>query len=110
QAGLGHLAVLDLVGGSLRPIDTPFTEFGSVRAAGNRIVFRAGAPAHTTSIVSLDLASGKLVILKKSTEILEDEKLARCISKVESVEFPTTGGKTAFGLFYPPFNPDYAPP
>jgi len=23
------------------------------------------------------------------------------------VEFPTTGGKTAFGLFYPPHNPDY---
>jgi hypothetical protein len=25
------------------------------------------------------------------------------------VEFPTTGGETAFGLFYPPRNPDYAP-
>jgi dipeptidyl aminopeptidase/acylaminoacyl peptidase len=26
------------------------------------------------------------------------------------VEFPTTGGNTAFGLFYPPHNPDYAAP
>ena len=25
------------------------------------------------------------------------------------MEFPTTGGNTAFGLFYPPCNPDYAP-
>ena len=25
------------------------------------------------------------------------------------MEFPTTGGETAFGLFYPPRNPDYAP-
>jgi dipeptidyl aminopeptidase/acylaminoacyl peptidase len=26
------------------------------------------------------------------------------------VEFPTTGAKTAFGLFYPPHNPDHAAP
>ena len=34
QAGLGRLAVLDLTDGALRPLDTPFTEFGSVRAEG----------------------------------------------------------------------------
>src|SRR5262249_57568448 len=32
------------------------------------------------------------------------------LTRVESVEFPTTGGETAFGLFYSPRNPDYAPP
>ena len=45
EGGLGHLAVLDLASGALTPIDTPFTEFGSVRAEGDRVVFRAGAPA-----------------------------------------------------------------
>jgi hypothetical protein len=35
-------------------------------------------------------------------------RIANYIAKVEPVEFPTTGGKTAFGLFYPPRNPDYA--
>jgi dipeptidyl aminopeptidase/acylaminoacyl peptidase len=110
QAGLGRLAVLDLAGGALRPIDTPFTEFGSVRAEGARVVFRAGAPDHPAGIVSLDLGSGQHTVLTKATEILEraDLHLADYLTKVEIVEFPTTDGETAFGLFYPPRNPDYA--
>ena len=51
QAGSGRLAVLDLPRERLRALDTPFTEFGSVRADGDRVVFRAGAPDHPASIV-----------------------------------------------------------
>ena len=49
-------------------------------------------------------------VLKKATDILDraDLHLADYLTKVESVEFPTTDGETAFGLFYPPRNPDYA--
>ena len=35
---------------------------------------------------------------------------ARYLTRVESVEFPTEGNKTAFGLYYPAFNPDYRAP
>ena len=112
QAGLGRLAVLDLPRGALRALDTPFTEFGSVRADGDRVVFRAGAPGHPASIVMLDLGSGRHTVLKQGTDILErvDLHLADYLTKAESVEFPTTDGETAFGLFYPPHNPDYAGP
>ena len=112
QAGLGHLAVLDLPRGALRALDTPFTEFGSVRADGDRVVFRAGAPDHPASIVTLDLGSGRHTVLKQGTGILDrvDLHLADYLTKAESVEFPTTDGETAFGLFYPPHNPDYAGP
>ena len=110
QAGLGRLAVLDLTRGTLTAVDTPFTEFGSVRAEGDRVVFRAGAPDHPASIVSFDLGSGRHAVLKKATDILDraDLHLADYLTKAESVEFPTTDGETAFGLFYPPHNPDYA--
>ena len=112
QAGLGRLAVLDLPRGALRALDTPFTEFGSVRADGDRVVFRAGAPGHPASIVMLDLGSGRHTVLKQGTDILErvDLHLADYLTKAESVEFPTTDEETAFGLFYPPHNPDYAGP
>ena len=112
QAGLGRLAVLDLPRGALRALDTPFTEFGSVRADGDRVVFRAGAPDHPASIVMLDLGSGRHTVLKQGTDILDraDLHLADYLTKAESVEFPTTDGETAFGLFYPPHNPDYAGP
>jgi dipeptidyl aminopeptidase/acylaminoacyl peptidase len=111
KAGLGRLAELDLATGGLTPIETPFTEFGSVRADGERVVLRAGAPDHPASIVALDLASGRHSVLKKSTDILDraQPRIADYLTKVESVEFPTTGGRTAFGLFYPPHNPDYVP-
>jgi dipeptidyl aminopeptidase/acylaminoacyl peptidase len=111
KAGLGRLAVLDLTRETLTPLDTPFTEFGSLRAAGDRVVFRAGAPNHPASIVALDLGSGRHAVLKRATDILDrgSLRIADYLTKVESVEFPTTGGNTAFGLFYPPHNPDYAP-
>src|ERR1700704_6426040 len=37
KGGLGHLATLDLASGSLLPIETDFTEFGSIRASGDRV-------------------------------------------------------------------------
>jgi dipeptidyl aminopeptidase/acylaminoacyl peptidase len=112
QGGLGFIAVLDLANDTLTPVATPFTEFGSVRAAGDRAVFRAGAPDHPASIVALDLASGRHSVLKKATDILDrtDLHLGDYLTRVESVEFPTTGGETAFGLFYSPRNPDSTPP
>ena len=108
-AGLGQLATLDLTTGTLQAIETSFTEFGSVRADGNHVVFRAGAPDRPTSIVTLDLQSGQHRILKQATNLLDraELRLARYLTTVEPVEFPTTSGKTAFGLFYPPHNPDY---
>jgi dipeptidyl aminopeptidase/acylaminoacyl peptidase len=110
KGGRGHLATLDITTKLLRPIELPFSEFGSVRAAGNRVAFRAAAPNLPSSIVALDLNSGAHRVLKKSTDILDQSDLgiSGYITTVKPVEFPTSGGKTAFGLFYPPHNPDYA--
>jgi dipeptidyl aminopeptidase/acylaminoacyl peptidase len=48
-------------------------------------------------------------LIKQATDLLDrpDLGIANYLTKVEAVEFPTTGEKTAFGLFYPPRNPDY---
>jgi len=110
--GLGRLAVLDLKDKELRPLETPFTEFSFVRADGNGAVCRAGAPNHPASIVVLDLTSGEYRILKKETDLLDHSELpiADYLSTVKSIEFSTTNGNSAYGLFYPPHNPDYAGP
>jgi dienelactone hydrolase len=110
KAGLGRLALLDVARGALQPIDTPFTEFGSVRADGDRVAFRGGAPDRPTAIVTLDLKSGQQHIRKQATDLLDrtELRIADYLTRAEPVEFPTTGGRTAFGLFYPPRNPDYA--
>src|SRR5262249_39729134 len=112
EAGLGKLAVVDLANGALQTIETPFTQFASVRAVGDQIVFVAGAPSLATGVVELDLRSGRQRTLKKATDILDspDFAIADYLTNVETVAFPTTGGNTAFGLFYPPRNRDYTGP
>jgi dipeptidyl aminopeptidase/acylaminoacyl peptidase len=111
QNGLGRLAILDLASGQLRGIETPFTDFGSIRADPDHVVFRAGAPNQPGSVVKLDLATGAQRVLRKATDLLDQKELriGDYLSRVEPIEFPTAGRKTAYGLYYPPHNPDYAP-
>jgi dipeptidyl aminopeptidase/acylaminoacyl peptidase len=110
QGGLGRLAVIDLATGALRTIETPFTQFASVRADGDQVVFVAGAPSLPLSVIEFDLKSRQHRTIKKATDILDrpDLRAADYLTTVETVEFPTTGANTAFGLFYRPHNPDYA--
>jgi dipeptidyl aminopeptidase/acylaminoacyl peptidase len=112
EAGLGKLAVIDLATGALRRLDTPFTQFASLRANGDQALFIAGAPSHPLSVVLLDIDSGDYRILKKSTDILDrtDINIATYLTAVEHITFPTTGGASAFALFYPPRNPDHEAP
>ena len=42
----------------LRTLDLPWTDFSSVRARDNRVVFRAGSATAPSRIVSMDLDSG----------------------------------------------------
>jgi dipeptidyl aminopeptidase/acylaminoacyl peptidase len=111
ENGLGSLALIDLDSGKLTRLDLPFTDLSSVQAdGGDRVVFRAGAVDQPPSIVRLDLASRKHQVLRRATEVVDDESVKRCLAPVQAVEFPTENGKTAFGLYYPPTNPDYAAP
>jgi dipeptidyl aminopeptidase/acylaminoacyl peptidase len=109
-ASLGQLATLDVTTGALEAIHTGCTEFGSLRAAGDHVVFRGGAPDRPTSIIAFDLKSRQCRVLKQATDLLSrtEQRIADYLTKVQPVEFPTTGGRTAFGLFYPPHNSDYA--
>src|SRR5579871_272635 len=108
--GIGHLAALDLDSGKLAPLETPFTDFYSVRADGDQAVFRGGAPGIPLSIATLNLASGRMEILKKSTAVADDPELAKYFTRPEPVEFPTAANRTAFGLYYRVYNPNFTAP
>ena len=112
EGGLGRLAVIDLATGALHPLETPFTQFASVRAHGDQAAFIAGAPDHPTSVVVVDLRSSQYRILKKATEILDqtERRIADYLAPVEAIEFPTVGDRSAYGLFYRPRNLDFTAP
>lgn len=106
--GLAHLATLDLATQELDPIELPFTDIANVRALGDTVVFRGGSPSMPASIVRLDLTTRKIETLKQSTTT--DGEIAPYFTQVQPIEFPSAQGRTAFGLFYPAFNPDYEAP
>lgn len=105
--GLSHLATLDLASGAFEEVNTPYTTIGGVDVAGNRVAFIGSAATRPGAVVVLDLASGRSTELKRSTDIEID---AGYLSTPEPVSFPTTGGRTAYGFFYPTQNKDFMAP
>jgi dipeptidyl aminopeptidase/acylaminoacyl peptidase len=102
-----YLARLDTVTRTLNDIELPFTAISQVRVAGDRVVFIGASSTEPTSVVSLNLATKKLEVLRRSREIAVD---AGYLADPRAIEFPTEGGLTAHGHFYPPRNRDYVAP
>ena len=108
ERGAWRLAGLDTATGRLEPIETPYTSFGGLRAALGRVVFTAGSPTESPAIVRLELATGRLEALCRSSEVAIDPGY---LSVPRAIEFPTGHGLTAHALFYGPKNRDFrAPP
>ncbi len=105
--GSWHLASLDTKRGHLGPIETPYTDIWSVRAAPGRAIFAAGSPTEPASIVQLDLETNELEVLHRSTDVYVDPAY---VSLPQPLEFPTDHGLTAHAFYYPPKNPDYSAP
>ena len=105
----GHwqLGTIDLETQTLEPIELPSTMISTVHAHDGVVVFEAGSPVEPTALVRLNVDTGKLVKLRSTT----DQEFERgYISVPGAIEFPTTGGTSAFGYYYPPQNKDFAAP
>jgi dipeptidyl aminopeptidase/acylaminoacyl peptidase len=109
QGGLSRLAAIDINAETFTPIPTPYTDISSVRAEGDRVVFRGAAARLPASIVQLDLATGATEVLRKSTTVADDPEIERYLATVEQLEYPSER-RTAHALYYPAFNPDYTAP
>ncbi len=107
EQGLWHLAWVDTETRRLDPIETPYTDIWSVRAAPGRAVFAAGSPAQPPSIIELDFATRSLRVLHQlgHTDINPEY-----LSLPQPIKFPTEHGLTAHAFFYGPKNPEYVAP
>jgi dipeptidyl aminopeptidase/acylaminoacyl peptidase len=107
EQGVSTLATIDTRSGSLTPIDCPYTDIQYLRAANGQAVFRGGSPTDVACIAKLDISSGQFETLRRSNDL---ETYPEYFSVPRAIEFPTEGGLTAHGFFYPPQNPDYRAP
>jgi len=115
QDGHRFMALLDTLSSQLQPLDVAVT--GSMPAAGGgRAIYVGASPTAAAAVILLDLSGFERTpvrrpvrseILRRSTDFAVDEGY---LSIAEPVAFPTTGGLTAYGYFYPPRNRDYAAP
>ena len=102
--GIDYLASLDTTTKTLTTLDTPYTSIGGIQAAPGKVLFGGASPTQSAVLVYLDLATGEQTILKRANAIEIDPGY---LSTPQPIEFPTTGGLTAYGIFYPPHNQDY---
>ncbi len=105
--GVSTLAIVDVQTGKTTPIDCPYTDIQFVRAANGQAVFRGGSPTDVAAIVKFDVGTRAFEILRRSNDL---EVYPQYFSVPRAMEFPTEGGLTAHGFFYPPQNPDYRAP
>jgi dipeptidyl aminopeptidase/acylaminoacyl peptidase len=107
KTGSSYLARIDAVTGTLDRIELPYSTISQVRTLDARAVLIAASANEPTSIISFDLATRDLEVLRRSRELTVDSGY---ISAPRAIEFPTQNGLTAHGIFYPPQNRDYTGP
>ena len=108
SGGLTRLALIDPQSGRMDTVDAPYTAYlPSIQALPGKAVTIAGSPTEPPQVVAVDLRSGRVEVLARSTEITVSPLY---LSIPETIEFPTEGDKTAHAFYYPPRNPDYAAP
>lgn len=105
--GTDRLAVVE--GGTTTEVPAPYTSLSSLRLlADGTVVAVAASPDAEPSVVVVDPATGATVaVLRPPRDLGLD---AAWFSHPEAVDFPTSGGRAAHALYYPPANPDVAPP
>ncbi|MCO5220014.1 MAG: S9 family peptidase [Thermomicrobiales bacterium] len=105
--GRWGFSTIDLSTGAEAPIELPSTNLGSVHAHDGVVAFIAGSPVEPTALVRLEVETGKLTKLRSSSDNEPDRGY---VSVPGAIEFPTTGGQTAWAYYYPPQNKDFAAP
>ena len=107
KRGISYLGDLDTATGKLQTIETQFSDIGGIQVSANRAVFVAASPTEMSAIVSLDLSTFEIEVLRRASDLVIDPGY---ISPPQAIEFPTANALTANALFYPPRNRDFVAP
>ena len=106
--GRDHLFLIE-PGEFAGEVELPYSELEGLVTGRPGIVSIGGSSSEPTVVARLDSATLAVGgVLRRASGLVLDPEL---VSKPEPVHFPTTGGRTAHALYYPPRNPRFiAPP
>lgn len=93
-----HIAPGRLVG----EVGSPFTELAGLRAGAAIVLAIAGSPTEDAAVIALDPATlAPTGVLRRSSTVSVDPA---SIARPEPITFPSTDGRMAHALYYPPTN------
>src|SRR5262249_15589869 len=92
ERGTWRMATIDTATLAFTPLELPFSSISALRGGPGFVLFAAGSSTSPAAFVKLELASGRIEMLRRATELSLDEGY---LSAAEAIEFPTEGGRTA---------------
>jgi dienelactone hydrolase len=116
EGGVWKLGLLSAGTRDLRLLDFPYTEYFTLRGAPSGAALLVASPTVSTCLMHYDIQTGALERLRSygssgaaegaaSTDVAEER-----ISEPSPVEYLSEDGVKAYGLFYPPRNPEFEAP
>jgi dipeptidyl aminopeptidase/acylaminoacyl peptidase len=105
ENGSGSFGVLER--GRITSIENGFTAFGYLVATEDDAYCIAGSPTQPVGVIRQPLDGSTPSLLRSSLDVSVSPDW---FSVPESIEFPTTDGRTAFAFYYAPTNPDFSAP
>jgi dipeptidyl aminopeptidase/acylaminoacyl peptidase len=107
EDGIQHLARLHTQTLELSEIETPYSSMGGLQVTSGFAAFVGGSVAQPGVLALLNLTTGTIEEIRRSSEITIDPGY---LSIPQVLEFPTEQGLTAYGFYYPPQNQDFTAP
>jgi dipeptidyl aminopeptidase/acylaminoacyl peptidase len=107
SGGRWHLGTIDERTGSLAPLAPDLDPHEWLAATPDHVVLVASSPRSAARVVRVAIADGRAETLRASFDTPLD---AGYLSEPRSIEYPTTGGRTAHAFVYPPQNRDATAP
>lgn len=112
ENGIGHLGILRPGTATFEEMPTAYTAISHLRPGtdGRSVLALAGAPSEPLSVVTIGPDGDDRTVTEVLKRALTVSVDASYLSSPQPIEFPTDDDVTAFGLYYPPHNPDFSPP
>jgi dipeptidyl aminopeptidase/acylaminoacyl peptidase len=107
EDGLQHLARLHTQTLELSEIETPYSNISGLQVVPGFAAFAGGSATEPGAIALLNLTTGNIEEIRRSSEIAVDPGY---LSIPQVLEFPTENGLMAYGFYYPTKNQDFTAP
>jgi dipeptidyl aminopeptidase/acylaminoacyl peptidase len=94
-------------GGGAGRLALPETEMRDLRVADGQVAYIGASPTDAQAVILLERSDTSRRVLRRTADLALDPGY---VSVAQPISFPTSGGRAAYALYYPPTNRDVVGP